>query len=170
MSDKLQEALKELVCKWYDKTHIMTSNGWSEIHADELREIIVSNPPEAQAEGWQGPWKCDKCGHEYTAMRVSLFGTECGAMPHCAGTLLHHDRRKSDDSGERYTCQDCGSEMNEGEGRTFTCCDKCWSKRYPLKGEKKWKCSNGHISTKEPVDGKCLLCGLVVGQGEEKKG
>jgi len=32
---------------------------------------------------------------------------------------------------EKYYCNDCGVEMNEGEAKTFTCCDACWDKKYP---------------------------------------
>jgi DNA-directed RNA polymerase subunit RPC12/RpoP len=28
----------------------------------------------------------------------------------------------------KYHCTDCGAEMNEGEGKTFTVCSKCWDK------------------------------------------
>ncbi len=33
-------------------------------------------------------------------------------------------------SAEEYKCKDCGAEMNEGEAKTFTCCDECWDKSY----------------------------------------
>ena len=152
---------------WYDGWNAAIRNV-----LDLLGEIIVSNPPEAQAEGWQQEWECDVCGYLYKAPR-----------PHgdnCIGTMHRIDRRKSDDSGERYTCQDCGAEMNAGEGRTFTCCDKCWSKRYPLKGEER---GIGHCDkcgeTVDAINGECSKCGShisyiplgpIVEQGEEKKG
>ena len=31
---------------------------------------------------------------------------------------------------KKYYCMDCGAEMNEGERKTFTCCDACWDKHY----------------------------------------
>ena len=27
-------------------------------------------------------------------------------------------------------CEDCGKEINEDEGSTFTCCNECWDKYY----------------------------------------
>lgn len=30
---------------------------------------------------------------------------------------------------KKYYCE-CGNEMNEGEARTFTCCEVCWDKHY----------------------------------------
>lgn len=32
---------------------------------------------------------------------------------------------------EEYKCSDCGAPMNEGEAKTFTCCEACWDKKYP---------------------------------------
>ena len=32
-----------------------------------------------------------------------------------------------------YKCNDCGASMNEGEAKTFTCCDDCWDKAYGKK-------------------------------------
>jgi hypothetical protein len=29
-----------------------------------------------------------------------------------------------------YKCKDCGIELNEGEGKTFTVCDDCWDRHY----------------------------------------
>lgn len=30
----------------------------------------------------------------------------------------------------KYYCNDCGVELDEGEGSVFTCCDECWDKHY----------------------------------------
>ena len=42
------------------------------------------------------------------------------------------DRLPQQTEGKEYefSCRECGSEMNEGEAKTFTCCDKCWDKHY----------------------------------------
>ena len=34
------------------------------------------------------------------------------------------------DEIKKYYCADCGAEMNEGERKTFTCCEVCWGKHY----------------------------------------
>lgn len=31
---------------------------------------------------------------------------------------------------KKYYCDDCGVELNEGEGSVFTCCETCWNKHY----------------------------------------
>ncbi len=31
---------------------------------------------------------------------------------------------------DKYKCSDCGCDLNEGEGKTFTVCDSCWDKNY----------------------------------------
>lgn len=31
---------------------------------------------------------------------------------------------------KNYYCE-CGNEMNEGEAKTFTCCEVCWDEKYP---------------------------------------
>lgn len=31
---------------------------------------------------------------------------------------------------KKYYCKDCGTEMDEGEAKTFTCCEVCWDKHY----------------------------------------
>ena len=209
MSDKLREAVKELAKRLHEESGIMqlpvSMTAAFEHIAQKIDILLASNPPEAQAEGWQQEWECDVCGYLYKAPR-----------PHgdnCIGTMHRIDRRKSDEDHEIENavrdihCKQCGTWYKEGCDHeckpttvksdeaglreSFVAGAKWWEfestggtmwqsdqgkayteaiKRYPLKGEKKWKCSNGHISTKEPVDGKCLLCGLVVGQGEEKKG
>ena len=36
-------------------------------------------------------------------------------------------------------CIDCGCELDEGEGQIFTCCEKCWDKKYPKETKMNWK-------------------------------
>ena len=36
-------------------------------------------------------------------------------------------------------CIDCGCELDEGEGQVFTCCEKCWDKKYPKETKMDWK-------------------------------
>lgn len=40
-------------------------------------------------------------------------------------------------------CKDCGTVLNEGEAKTFTCCDECWGKHY----EKTYKRNPDIINT-----------------------
>jgi hypothetical protein len=54
---------------------------------------------------------CGHCGH---AFPVKECNCSCHFPPASAGT-----------------CMDCGAPMNEGEARTFTVCDACWTIKYP---------------------------------------
>lgn len=46
------------------------------------------------------------------------------------GKDLHITTPESSEPQEKYTCNDCGAEMNEGEAKTFTVCDSCFDKHY----------------------------------------
>jgi len=37
---------------------------------------------------------------------------------------------KAPEAGDK--CSDCGAPMNEGEAKTFTCCDSCWEKHWEV--------------------------------------
>ena len=156
---------------WYDKIHIMTSNGWSEIHADELREIIASNPPEAQAEGWQGPWKCEICG-TILSIEIQRLHYKPNGID-CSGTFHPYDRRKSDEAGLRkvfgnllrshswYTAReyerdttynDQSPGYKEEKAALDWFVDKygddaLHSAIYPPAGEKKWRCTKCGLDT-----------------------
>ena len=39
---------------------------------------------------------------------------------------------------KEYECADCGAAMNEGEAKTFTCCDACWDKKYKEDTPREW--------------------------------
>ena len=47
-------------------------------------------------------------------------------------------------------CIDCGCELDEGEGQVFTCCEKCWDKKYPKETKMGWKDELKRISFGQP--------------------
>ena len=49
-------------------------------------------------------------------------------------------------------CTDCGCELDEGEGQVFTCCEKCWDKKYPKETKMGWKDELEEICGEEYIE------------------
>lgn len=108
MSDKLREALKRTHTALEQGRHYASHGMLNETThiLDEILDFITplmktlsSHPPEAQAEGWQGLWKCDVCGREFSYGIPIIHNDNRGNMiTTCPGALRPHDRRKSDEA------------------------------------------------------------------------
>jgi len=74
---------------------------------------------------------CRKADGQQTTQYAQRLTIEAEATARCAdelASLLSAERQK-------FSCADCGAEMNEGEAKCFTVCDPCWDAHVALSAD-----------------------------------